>query len=195
MPISLIAAVAANGVIGRRGGLPWHLPADLRRFQSLTTGHHLIVGRATWESVGRPLRDRTFVVVTRSGAVGPSLPGLRIVRTLDDGLRAALAAGDGEPFVAGGAGIYREALERDRVDRVYLTRIARAYEGDTRFPEFDPRRWREVSREEREADAAADRPAFAFVTYERAGRPFGAAAEAVLSSPSVLDSSSREELG
>ena len=183
MPVSLIVAVAANGVIGRDGALPWHLPEDLRRFKRLTSGHHLIVGRATWESAGRPLRDRTFVVVTRAGAEGPVQPGLRIVRTLDQGLRAAIASGDGEPFVAGGAGIYREALERDRVDRIYLTRIERAYEGDTRFPDLGASRWREVAREELPAEPAADRPAIAFVTYERAGRPPGSAYDAVLSSP------------
>jgi len=166
MPVSLIAAVAANGVIGRDGGLPWHLPEDLKRFQRLTRGHHLIVGRATWESIGRPLPDRTFVVVTRTP--GEPRPGLVFARTVEEALRAAAAAGDGEPFVAGGEGIYREALERDLVDRLHLTRVRRDYAGDARFPPFDPSRWRLVERESHAEDGAADRPAFDFLVYERA---------------------------
>lgn len=174
MTVSLIAAVAENGVIGRAGGLPWHLPADLRRFKRLTTGHHLIVGRATWESVGRPLPDRTFVVVT--GRPGYAAPGARVVRSLAEGIRLAREAGDEEPFVAGGAGIYREALERGLVDRLYLTRIRRAYEGDTRFPSFDESLWRVVELERHAAEAEGDRPAFDFVVLERGRAPQGGVA-------------------
>lgn len=166
MPVSLIAAVAANGVIGRDGGLPWHLPADLKRFKRLTSGHHLIVGRATWESIGRPLPDRTFVVVTRSP--GEPARGLAFASSVEEGLEIALRAGDEEPFVAGGEGIFRAALERDLVDRVHLTRIHRAYEGDARFPAFDESRWRLVEREAHAEDAAHDRPAFDFLVFERA---------------------------
>ena len=166
MPVTLIAAVAENGVIGKQGGLPWHLPADLKRFKALTSGHHLIVGRETWESIGRPLPDRTFVVVT--SRAGYDAHGAPVVRSLDEGLALARAAGDDEPFVAGGSGIFREALERGLVDRVQLTRIHRSYEGDTRFPPFDERRWMLVSREAHPADPERDRPAFEFLVYERA---------------------------
>lgn len=165
MPVSLIAAVAANGVIGRDGDLPWRLSADLRRFQRLTSGHHLIVGRATWESIGRPLPDRRFVVVTR-GEV-PALPGVVAVRSVEAGIRLALEAGDDEPFVAGGTGIFREALERDLVDRIHLTRIHRDYAGDATFPSFDESRFRLVERESHPAEPASDRPAFDFLVYER----------------------------
>lgn len=165
MPVSLIVAVAANGVIGRDGDLPWHLPEDLRRFKRLTSGHHLIVGRATWESIGRPLPDRHFVVVTR-GEV-PALAGVTAVRSVEAGIRFALAAGDDEPFVAGGTGIFREALERDLVDRIHLTRVHREYEGDAVFPAFDERRFREVARETHPADPDSGRPAFDFLVYER----------------------------
>lgn len=164
MPVALIAAVAENGVIGREGGLPWHLPADLKRFQRLTTGHHLIVGRATWESVGKPLPDRTFVVVSRRSE--PARPGVVWVRSVDEGIRLAQERGDDEPFVAGGTGIFREALERDLVDRVHLTRIHRAYDGDAFFPAFDELRWRLVSHEEHRPDPAHDRPAFTFLDFE-----------------------------
>jgi dihydrofolate reductase len=169
MTVSLIAAVAQNGVIGRDNKLPWHLPADLKRFQRLTSGHHLIVGRATWESIGRPFADRVFVVVTRTP--GEERPGVVFVRSVDEGLALARAAGDDEPFVAGGHGIFREALERDLVDRVYLTRLHRDYEGEARFPSLDESRWRAVAREAHAADPAHDRPAFEFVDYERVPAP------------------------
>jgi len=167
VPVSLIAAVAANGVIGKDGGLPWHLPADLKRFKRLTGGHHLIVGRATWESIGRPLPDRTFVVVTRTP--GEERPGVTFVRSVEEGIRRAVAAGDSEPFVAGGSGIFREALERDLVERVELTRVQRDYAGDARFPPFDESRWRLVATEAHAADPANDLPGFEFRTYERPG--------------------------
>jgi len=168
VPVSLIAAVAANGVIGRDGDLPWRLPADLRRFKALTSGHHLIVGRATWESVGKPLPDRTFVVVSRTP--GEELPGLTWVRSVESGIRRALAAGDPEPFVAGGEGIYREALERGLVDRLQLTRIDRDYDGDARFPRWDPSGWRLVESEAHPARPEHDQPPFEFQVWDRVGR-------------------------
>lgn len=166
MPVSLIAAVAANGVIGRDGDLPWHLPADLKRFKRLTSGHHLIVGRATWESIGRPLPDRTFVVVTRTP--GEPQPGVVYVRSVAAGIRHALDAGDGEPFVAGGSGIFGEALESDVVDTLYLTRIHRDYEGDASFPAFDESRWRLIERESHVEDGATGTPAYDFLVFARA---------------------------
>jgi dihydrofolate reductase len=166
MPVTLIAAVADNGVIGRGGALPWHLPADLKRFQRLTSGHHLVIGRATWESIGRPLPDRTFVVVTSRPRAAE--PGLVFVRSVAEGIRLARAAGDLEPFVAGGTGIFREALALDLVDRLQLTTIHRDYEGDARFPELDlASGWRLVEREAHAADSERGRPAFEFLVYER----------------------------
>ncbi len=166
VPVTLIAAIAENGVIGRNGALPWHLPADLKRFKELTLGHHLIMGRATWESIGRPLPNRTFVVVTsRPESVNGDV---RVVDSLDAGIALARAAGDSEPFVAGGSGIFREALDRGLVDRLQLTRIHRAYDGETRFPEFDETRWRLAAREAHPADPEHDRPAFDFLVFERA---------------------------
>jgi dihydrofolate reductase len=169
MVVSLIAAVAENGVIGRAGGLPWRLPADLRRFQQLTLGHHLILGRTTWETLDGPLPGRTPIVVSRTP--GYQAAGARVVATVAAALALARRAGDAEPFVAGGAQIYREALARDLVDRMYLTRIHRAYEGDTRFPAWDESRWRVVRREPHAAEAALDRPAFEFVDLERLRAP------------------------
>jgi dihydrofolate reductase len=140
-PVALIAAVAANGVIGRDNRLPWRLPADLRRFKELTMGHALVMGRRTYESIGRPLPGRVTVVLTRDPAfMAP--PGALAARSLEEALAAAAAAtpGAGEVFVAGGAEVYAQALPR--ADRLYLTRVEAEVEGDARFPDLDPARWR-----------------------------------------------------
>ncbi|HMO86745.1 MAG TPA: dihydrofolate reductase, partial [Lacipirellulaceae bacterium] len=123
MIVSLIAAVADNGVIGRDGGLPWRLSADLQRFKRLTMGHPLIMGRRTWEALGRPLPGRTSIVVTRQSPYAAPQAEVQITGSLDDALAAAARApgGDQEAFVIGGAEIY--ALALPRADRLYLTRV------------------------------------------------------------------------
>jgi dihydrofolate reductase len=163
MELAIIAAVADNGVIGRDGDLPWRLPADLRRFKELTLGHHLLIGRRTWESIGRPLPGRTMVVLTRGGVELPE--GVRAAGTLDGALAIAAAAGDAEAFVAGGAGLYREALPR--AGRLYLTRVLAPVEGDVRFPDWDPAEWRRVETRDRPADAANPLP-LRFEVWDRA---------------------------
>ena len=162
MRVALIAAVADNGVIGRAGDLPWRLPADLKRFRRLTMGHHLIVGRKTWQSIGQPLAGRQILVLTRAGAVEPS--GAEPCGSLDEALARAAAAGDDEPFVAGGAEVYRLALPG--ADRLYLTRVHARPEGEVRFPAFDAERWRLVEARQRPPD---DRNAhhLSFEIYER----------------------------
>ena len=162
MTVSLIVAVSSNGVIGRDGGLPWHLPADLKHFKRTTMGHHLIVGRRTWEEVGKPLPGRTMVVVTRSQRFAPE--GAKVVRSVEQALE--IAAEDDEPFIGGGSQIYRIALARDLVHRIYLTRIHAEVEGDTFFPEFDLDDWELVSEEHHEADEK-DEFDFSFLVYER----------------------------
>lgn len=166
MRVALIAAVADNGVIGREGGLPWRLPADLRRFKRLTMGHHLIVGRRTWQSIGRPLPGRTILALTRSASVEPA--GAEPCPTLDAALARAAAAGDDEPFVAGGAEIYRLALPR--AERLYLTRVHAEPEGDVRFPPLDLALWRLLERSERPADER-NAHRLSFETYERRSGP------------------------
>ncbi len=161
--VSIIVAAAANGVIGRDGGLPWRLPADLRHFKRTTMGHHLVVGRRTWEEVGRPLPGRTMVVVTRDPALG--IPGVVVVSSLQEAVAVAVGAGDDEVFVAGGGEIYRQAMAV--AHRVYLTRIHADIEGDTTFPELDGEAWRLVSREDHEADEGNPYP-YSFLVYERA---------------------------
>jgi dihydrofolate reductase len=163
MLVSIVVAVAANGVIGRDGGLPWRLPADLAFFKRVTMGHHIVMGRKTWESIGRPLPGRTLVVLTRDPQ--REIPGVQVVHALPDALALARAAGDSEACVIGGADVF--ALALPLADRLYLTRVHADVEGDVRFPAFDAKAWVEVAREEHAAD---ERHAYAFsiCTLERA---------------------------
>ncbi|MFY0580643.1 dihydrofolate reductase [Cystobacter fuscus] len=130
MRLSAIVAMASNRCIGRDNTLPWRLPADLQRFKRLTLGHTLLMGRKTYESIGRPLPGRTMLVVTRQHGWAPE--GIEVAHSLEEAL--ARARGD-EIFLAGGAQLYEQAM--DRVRRLYLTRIDREYEGDTFFPDVD----------------------------------------------------------
>ena len=162
MAVSLIVAVSENGVIGRAGGLPWRLSADLKHFKKTTMGHHLIIGRRTWDEVGKPLPGRTMVVVTRSRDL--QADGATIVYSLDDALE--VARGDDEPFIGGGAHIYRMALENDLVDRLYITRVHAEVDGDTFFPDLDLDEWELVSEERHEADERNEHP-YSFLVYGR----------------------------
>ena len=157
--ISLIVAVAENGVIGDRNALLWHISEDLRHFKAVTTGHPVVMGRKTWESLGRPLPNRTNVVITRQNI---EIPGCTVVHSLEEAV--ALFPADEEVFVIGGAQIYAAALPLAR--KFYLTRVFRAYEGDTRFQAWDEREWRLVSSES--FSGGKDYPwPFAFELYER----------------------------
>lgn len=158
--LAIIAAVAANGTIGARGGLPWRLPDDLRRFRALTTGHAIVMGRRTWQSLGRALPGRQNIVVTRNPAL--DAPGAQVAAGLDEAL--ALVRLPSPAFCIGGAELY--ALALPRADRLDLTEIARDFEGDAHFPAFDRSEWREVSREQHVAPPP-DSLAYAYVTYER----------------------------
>lgn len=160
MQVSLVVAMAQNRVIGRDNGLPWHLPADLRHFKTLTLGKPIIMGRKTYESIGRPLPGRLNIVLTRDA--GFRAPGCEVCASLED---AVLRAGEaGEIMIIGGAALYKEALAH--ADRIYLTEIHARIEGDTRFPEIDPATWREIARERHAADERNDLD-YSFVTLER----------------------------
>lgn len=158
MRVHLIVAMAANRVIGAGGTLPWHLSEDLKRFKRLTMGHPVLMGRKTWDSIGRPLPGRANVVITRQRDL--RLDGATVVGSLGEALDVARRAGASHAFVIGGGEVFREALPL--ADVIDLTLIERDYEGDVRFPEFDRGAWREVAREHHEGD-----PPFAFVTLER----------------------------
>ena len=146
-----MAAVADNGVIGADGGIPWHLPEDLRHFKAVTFGHTLVMGRRTFDSIGRPLPGRQTVVVTRQAAWAHE--GVRTAGSLE----AALAAVQGEAHVVGGAEIY--ALTLPFADRLELTEVAGSPAGDVLFPVWDRSLWREAAREQHDG--------FAFVTWVR----------------------------
>jgi dihydrofolate reductase len=158
--LTLIAAVARNGVIGIGNRLPWHLPADLKHFKALTTGHTVIMGRKTWESLPakfRPLPGRRNIVVTRNA--GYQAEGAVVTNSLP----AALAAAEsGEAFVIGGAELYVAAMPL--ANRLQLTEIEASIEGDTWFPAIDHRQWQEVARETHRDEAGLN---YAFVTYQR----------------------------
>ena len=162
MKISLIAAVARNRVIGRDNRLPWRLPADLRRFKELTLGHTLLVGRRTFESIGRPLPGRKMLVVSRREGYAPE--GVRVARSVQEALDLAREAGEAELFVGGGAEIYRQTLPV--ADRLHLTRIEEDVPGDAYFPEFDEAQWRLVDREDHEPSEGVPF-AWSFQVYDR----------------------------
>ncbi|HYO25240.1 MAG TPA: dihydrofolate reductase [Lacipirellulaceae bacterium] len=166
MVLSLIAAVAQNGVIGRSGGLPWRLSADLKRFKRLTLGHPILMGRRTWESIGRPLPGRTSIVVTRQSRFETAWAEVQVVPDLQAALRAAAAApgGDVEAFVIGGGELYAAALPH--AVRLYFTRVLGEVAGDAHFPPLNPREWHLLTSENHAADAENDF-AHIFELYER----------------------------
>ncbi len=161
--VTLVVAVGANGVIGVDGSLPWRLPEDLAHFKQLTLGHPLVMGRATFESIGRPLPGRTTIVVTRQPDW--SADGVETAGSLDTALARA-AELDDEVFVVGGAQVYAEALERDLVHLMCVTRVAASPQGDTYFPAVDWERWQEVGRIPH-VGPEPERVPFDIVTYRR----------------------------
>ena len=158
--IGLIVALAANGVIGLNNALPWHLPADLKRFKALTMGHPVVMGRKTHESIGRPLPGRRNLVITRNR--GYSAPGCEIVHSLDEAIDACRGAE--QVFIIGGAELYRESLPRAHC--LEFTEIRAEFEGDASFPEFSLAQWRETGREVHSNEAGIPFR-YDFVRYER----------------------------
>jgi dihydrofolate reductase len=156
--LSLIVAFAKNQVIGVNNTLPWHLPEDLKRFKALTTGHHIIMGRKTYESLGRLLPGRTTVIVTRNKHY--KVEGALIAHSL----QAAwiLAAGDSEPFVIGGAELYKEGL--NLATKLYITEVKAEFEGDAFFPELDENAWKLVEKKDHVAASGLE---YSDLTYSR----------------------------
>lgn len=160
MIVSQIAAMSENRVIGKDNRLLWHMPNDLKHFKNTTSGHTVIMGRKTFDSVGkRPLPKRRNIIITRQNV---SVEGCEVVHSIDAAL--ALCAGEDEVFIVGGAEIYKLALSV--TNRIYLTVIHHHFDGDTFFPELNETEWKEMSRENHPAD---DKHAFAysFITLER----------------------------
>ena len=160
MKLSAIVAMASNRVIGANNQLPWRLPADLARFKRLTMGHSLVMGRKTYESIGRPLPGRTMIVVTRQRGYAPE--GVKVAHSVDEAL--ALAQGDDEVFIIGGAELFAQTM--DRLDRLYLTLIEREFPGDVSFPELDLSTWKLIEQAHHPATTPEALP-YAFLTYER----------------------------
>lgn len=158
-PLALIVAMARNRVIGRGNDLPWRVPEDLAHFRRVTTGHAILIGRKTHESIGRPLPNRRNIVVTRQPDL--RIEGCDVVHSLDEGLRLAREGGEATPIVIGGAHLYAEALPR--ATRLHITEIDRDVQGDVHFPAFDRTAFREVERRPGQS------PDVTFVTLQREG--------------------------
>lgn len=170
MIISIIVAVATNRVIGCKNRLIWHIGADLRRFKSITSGHPVIMGRKTFESLGRPLPNRHNIVITRSDTFAAE--GITVVHSLEQAFALYTSQPNTELFVIGGGEIYRQALPL--ADRLYITAIDATPEGDTLFPEVSPTEWRPVWREDhpRTAENPEENPiGFEFIDYIRVSAP------------------------
>jgi dihydrofolate reductase len=160
-PIVFVLAIAENGVIGGRGKIPWRIAEDMRHFKAVTMGKPIIIGRKTWDSFPKkPLPGRTNIVVTRDR--GFSAEGAVVVHSLDDALARAQSENPSEIVIAGGADIY-EAL-RERADRIHLTEVHAAFDGDATFAPFDSAHWRETSRSDH---ATPEGLRYSFVTLER----------------------------
>jgi len=160
MTISIIVAIAENNAIGKNNQLLWHLPADLKHFRVITSGHTIIMGRKTFDSVGKPLPNRRNIVVTRQDI---KIEGCEVVKSIDEAI--ALCEGEDEVFIGGGAEIYRQAM--DKTNRIYLTIVHKAFDADTFFPEIDYKKWVETEREDYAADEKNNIP-YSFITLERA---------------------------
>ncbi|MFC3053396.1 type 3 dihydrofolate reductase [Kordiimonas pumila] len=159
MTLSIIVAMAKNRVIGAGNSLPWHLPADLKYFKQTTLGKSIIMGRKTFDSIGRPLLGRQNIVITRNQEWHHD--GVTVVGSLVDAIKASNMAA--EVMITGGAQIYREAMAV--VDKLYITEVDIEVDGDATFPDFNRDEWQEVSRDKHKAEA--DKPGYSFVVYTR----------------------------
>lgn len=160
MNLTLIAAMSKNRIIGNNNELIWHLPADLKRFKSLTNGHHIIMGRKTYESLGRPLPNRTNIIITRQKDF--QAPGCLIVHSLEEAIQKSI--GDEQPFIVGGAEIYKQALPY--ANKIELTIVDSEYDGDSSFPEIDAKKWEIVSKENYPSDEK-NKHNMSFIQYRK----------------------------
>ncbi|MDT0553120.1 dihydrofolate reductase [Urechidicola vernalis] len=156
--VTIIAAIAENNALGKNNDLIWHLPADLKRFKKTTSGHHIIMGRNTFESIGKPLPNRTTVIITRNKDYNAT--GCIVVDSLDKALEVAKE--DESPFIIGGAQIYEQAI--NLVDQLDITEVHHQFEADVFFPEIDMSIWEEVKREHFKKDEKNDFD-YSFISY------------------------------
>jgi dihydrofolate reductase len=160
MKLSLIVAMAENRTIGLNKEMPWHLSADLKKFKKITMGHPIIMGRKTFESIGKPLPGRKNIIISRNSNYLQE--GCEVFNSLDSALESC--SKEEEIFVIGGATLYESILEKS--DRLYITEIKKSFAGDTWFPEFDQNQWSEYQREDIDNDVSVDF-SYSFVTYDR----------------------------
>lgn len=160
--IILIAAIAKNNALGKNNDLIWHLPADLRRFKEITSGHHILMGRNTFESIGKPLPNRTTVIITRNHNYFKD--GCLIAKSIEEAIE--LAKNDDKIFIIGGAQIYKQVLEKGLADRLDITLVHQNFEADVFFPKIDEKIWKEVNREDFKADEK-NQYDYSFVSFEK----------------------------
>lgn len=165
MKLLLIAALGNNNVIGNENQLMWHMPADLKHFKNLTMGHTLIMGRKTFESMGKPLKGRETIVVT--GKKNYDAQGCQMANSISEALK--MVKDQKDVFVVGGEEIYRQTIDLYQARRLYITRIYGNFEGDAFFPEIDPEKWELIEMEEHEPDEKNKYP-YAFLTYKKKTR-------------------------
>ncbi len=160
--ITIIAAISNNNALGKNNDLIWHLPADLKRFKEITSGHHILMGRNTFESIGKPLPNRTTIIITRNKNYFKD--GCLIASSLEDAIE--LAKKDEEVYIIGGAQIYKYAIENNLVDALDVTLVHHEFEADVFFPVIDSKIWKEVSREDFKADEK-NKFDYSFVSYRK----------------------------
>ena len=160
--ITIIAAIANNNALGKDNDLIWHLPADLKRFKKVTSGHHIIMGRNTFESIGKPLPNRTTIIITRSKDY--KAEGCLVVHSIQDAIKAA--KDDEHIFIIGGAQIYKQAIESNLADQLDITEVHHSFDADVYFPEINLNIWEETSREYFSADNK-NKHNYSFVSYKK----------------------------
>ncbi len=160
--ITVIAAIAKNNALGKDNDLIWHLPADLKRFKKVTTGHYILMGRNTFESIGKPLPNRTTIIITRNKNYFKD--GCLIANSLEEAIE--MAKEEEKIFIIGGAQIYKETISKNLADRLDITLVHKYFEADVFFPEIDPEIWREDAREDFTADEK-NKLDYSFVTYTK----------------------------
>jgi dihydrofolate reductase len=159
MTITIVVAISENHAIGKDNKLLWYLPKDLKHFKEITTGHTVIMGRKTYDSVGKPLPNRRNIIITRQAI---TIEGCEVVNSIEAAIE--LCKDEQEVFIVGGAEIYKQAMHL--TDRIYLTIVHKNFEGDSFFPEISSQEWKEVFREDHEPDEKNLLP-YSFITYER----------------------------
>jgi dihydrofolate reductase len=167
MDVTLIAAVANKNVIGNNNSLIWHLPEDLKHFKKLTTGHAVIMGRKTYQSIGKPLKERKNIIITRHKKF--EAPDCFIAHSLEEALE--MAKNEKEVFIAGGSEIYQQSINLPQVKKMHITRVFAEFQGDAFFPVIDCEKWQIVERQDREPDEKNQYP-YAFLVYERKEKQF-----------------------